>query len=126
MASVTDTRAYQMFTRLAPGEIERLRRFGEPRRYRAGEYLAKTGEVTPGMFILLSGEVVIRPRDDGAAPIVTHGPGSFTGELAQLSGRPSLVDGIALSDVEALWFQRSSCAACWSRRLSSASASCAR
>src|SRR5215468_5226624 len=102
MASVTDTRAYQMFARLVPGEIERLRRFGEPRRYRAGEYLAKTGEVTPGMFILLSGEVVIRPRDDGAAPIVTHGPGSFTGELAQLSGRPSLVDGIALSDVEAL------------------------
>src|SRR5262245_14839710 len=102
MASVTDTRAYQMFTRLAPGEIERLRRFGEPRRYRAGEYLAKTGEITPGMFILLSGEVVIRQRDDGAAPIVTHGPGSFTGELAQLSGRPSLVDGIALSDVEAL------------------------
>src|SRR5262245_45294004 len=102
MPSVTDTRAYQMFARLAPGEIERLRRFGEPRRYRAGEYLAKTGEVTPGMFILRSGEVVIRARDDDTAPIVTHGPGSFTGELAQLSGRPSLVDGIALSDVEAL------------------------
>jgi thioredoxin reductase (NADPH) len=91
-----------MFARLAPEEIERLRRFGEQRRYRAGEYLARSGEVAPGMFILLSGEVVIRPHDDGATPIVTHGPGSFMGELAQLSGRPALVDGIALSDVETL------------------------
>ncbi len=100
--SILETRSHQMFATLAPAEIERLRRFGEERSYRAGEYLAKTGEVAPGMFILLRGEVVIRQHDDGSAPIVTHGPGSFTGELAQLSGRPSLVDGIALGDVEVL------------------------
>lgn len=35
-------------------------------------------------------------------PIVTHGPGSFMGELAQLSGRPSLVDAEATQLVEAL------------------------
>ena len=91
-----------MFPTLAPAELERLRRFGEPRRYRAGEYLARTGEVTPGMFLLLRGEVVVRAHDGDAAPIVTHGAGSFMGELAQLSGRPSLVDGIALGDVEVL------------------------
>jgi thioredoxin reductase (NADPH) len=33
--------------------------------------------------------------------IVTHGPGSFMGELAQLSGRPSLVDAYAKGAVEA-------------------------
>ena len=91
-----------MFPTLAPAELERLRRFGEPRRYRAGEYLARTGEVSPGMFLLLRGEVVVRAHDGDAAPIVTHGTGSFMGELAQLSGRPSLVDGIALGDVEVL------------------------
>jgi len=100
--SIADTRSHQMFARLAPAEIERLRRFGERRTYPAGAYLAKTGEVMPGMFLLLRGEVVIRQHDDPATPIVTHGPGSFMGELAQLSGRPSLVDGIALSDVEVL------------------------
>ena len=33
--------------------------------------------------------------------IVTHGPGSFMGELAQLSDRPSLVDADAMEAVEA-------------------------
>jgi thioredoxin reductase (NADPH) len=100
--SIIETRSHQMFPTLSPAELERLQRFGELRSYRGGEYLAKTGEVSPGMFLLLRGEVVIRPHDDGATPIVTHGPGSFMGELAQLSGRPALVDGIALGDVEAL------------------------
>jgi thioredoxin reductase (NADPH) len=100
--SIIETRSHQMFWTLAPAEIERLRRFGEARSYRGGEYLAKTGEVAPGMFLLLRGEVAIRQHEDGAALIVTHGPGSFMGELAQLSGRPSLVDGIALGDVDAL------------------------
>jgi thioredoxin reductase (NADPH) len=90
-----------MFARLAPAEIERLRRFGEPRTYRGGALLTETGVAAPGMFILLRGEVLVRSHDD-ATPIVTHGPGSFTGELAQLSGRPSLVDSIAVGEVEAL------------------------
>ncbi len=34
--------------------------------------------------------------------IVTHGPGNFMGELAQLTGRPALVDAKALSAVEAV------------------------
>src|SRR5262249_54386164 len=34
--------------------------------------------------------------------ITRHGPGSFQGELAQLSDRPALVDAIAISDVDAL------------------------
>ena len=34
--------------------------------------------------------------------IVTHGPGQFIGELAQLSARPSLVNAEALEPVEAL------------------------
>jgi thioredoxin reductase (NADPH) len=99
--SIADTRAHQMFAKLAPAEIERLRRFGEQRVYRAGEFLARTGEVSPGLFLVLRGEVVIR-EPDAAEPIVTHGPGSFMGELAQLSGRPALVDGIALGDVEVI------------------------
>ena len=35
-------------------------------------------------------------------PIVTHGPGGFMGELAQLSGRPSLVDAQATKPGETL------------------------
>jgi thioredoxin reductase (NADPH) len=93
-----------MFPTLETAEIDRLRRFGETRTYRAGERLVATGEVSPGMFVILSGEVAVTQhsalgRDQ---PIVTHGPGSFMGELAQLSGRPSLVDAHATKPVEAL------------------------
>jgi len=35
-------------------------------------------------------------------PIVTHEPGAFLGELAQLAGRPALVDAVARGAVEAL------------------------
>src|SRR5215472_26364 len=102
--AIIETRREQMFPSLEPDEIDRLRRFGEPRSYRAEEFLARTGEVGPGTFVILKGEVTVIPRDEHPAPrpIVIHGPGSFMGELAQISGRPSLVDGIARSEVEAL------------------------
>ncbi len=102
--SVTETRYEQMFPTLRPAEIERLRRFGESRTYVAGERLVETGDVSPGVFVILSGEVAITqhgPLGPDEA-IVTYGPGSFMGELAQLSGRPSLVDGRATKPVEAL------------------------
>jgi len=99
-----ESRYAQMFPTLHDDEIDRLRRFGEPRGYAAGAYLVRTGEVSPGMFVLLDGEVAITqhsPLGHDEA-IVTHGKGSFMGELAQLSGRPSLVDARALRDVEAI------------------------
>jgi thioredoxin reductase (NADPH) len=56
------------------------------------------------MFVVLSGEMAISQHNvlGHEEPIVTHGPGSFMGELAQLSGRPSLVDARATKDVEAI------------------------
>jgi thioredoxin reductase (NADPH) len=101
--SLIETRSHQMFPTLAPGEIERLRRFGEPRAYRTGERLVEAGEVSPGLFVILGGEVAITQRSalGYEEPVVTHGPGSFMGELNQLSGRPSLVDAKAQTPVEA-------------------------
>ena len=102
--SIIDTRRHQMFPTLASAEIERLRRFGVLRSYGAGEALVKVGEVGPGLTIILAGEVQITRRDQSGRrePIVTHGPGAFMGELAQLSGRPALVDAYAQGPVEAL------------------------
>jgi thioredoxin reductase (NADPH) len=102
--SVIDTRFAQMFPTLELAQIDRLRRFGELRHYGIGERLVATGEVSPGLFVILGGEVAVTQhsalgRDQ---PIVTHGPGAFMGELAQLSGRPSLVDAHATAAVEAL------------------------
>jgi len=93
-----------MFPTLEPAEIDRLRHFGETRTYAAGERLVATGEVSAGMFVILSGEVAITQDNELGRHqhIVTHGPGSFMGELAQLSGRPALVDAHATSPVEAV------------------------
>ena len=102
--ALIDTRREQMFPHLGPREIDRLRRFGETRSFAEGECLVTTGKVSPGVFVILAGEAAVTQHDalSGRQPIVTHGVGSFTGELAQLSGRPALVDVRAQSAVEAL------------------------
>jgi len=93
-----------MFLRFEPKELERLSRFGEPRSYRAGDFLARVGEVGPGLTLILSGEVDVSQHDGRGqrTHIVTHQRGNFLGELAQLSGRPFLVDAAALTDVNAV------------------------
>jgi thioredoxin reductase (NADPH) len=94
----------QVFPKLTAAEVERLRRFGEMRPFKAGERIVTAGERGHGLTLLLSGQVEVVQKDEGgnAIPIVVHECGSFMGELAQLSGRPSLVDGTALSDGEAV------------------------
>jgi thioredoxin reductase (NADPH) len=91
-----------MFPTLSPDDIARMRRFGEPKRFAKGDLVVNAGEATDGMLLILSGEVRMTPHQGDDRPIVTHGAGNFLGELAQLSGRPSLVDGLALDDVEAI------------------------
>ena len=102
--SVFDTRRHQMFPTLEASEIERVRRFGAIHRYAAGETLATAGAVSPGFTIILSGKVdITQPGASGRHElIVTHGPGHFMGELAQLAGRPALVDAHAVEPVEAV------------------------
>jgi thioredoxin reductase (NADPH) len=91
-----------MFPTLVHAELERLRRFGEPRSFTAGETIARSGERGLGLMLVISGEIVITQHDElgHRQAIVTHGPGAFMGELAQLTGRPSLVDAHAKGDVE--------------------------
>src|SRR5512133_1241036 len=57
-----ETRFEQMFPTLSPAEIDRLRHFGAARSYDAGERLVGAGEISPGMFVVLKGEVAITQR----------------------------------------------------------------
>jgi thioredoxin reductase (NADPH) len=102
--SIIDTRHDQMFPNLETSEIERVRRFGEVQSIGTGEALASVGNVGHGLSIILSGEVEVTQHDRSGrgAVIVTHGPGAFLGELAQLAGHPSLVDARARGPVQAL------------------------
>jgi thioredoxin reductase (NADPH) len=101
---IIDTRSAQMFPTLSAVEIARLRRFGDERHYAKGDTLVRMGEPSDGLYLLLSGDVRVAPHEAHRSheTIVTHHAGSFMGELAQLSGRPSLVDAIAEGDVAAV------------------------
>jgi thioredoxin reductase (NADPH) len=100
--SIMATRGEQMFPRLIDEELGKLARFGELRHFKAGEIVARAGEVAPGLVVILSGRVEVMQHGGGGqgASIVTHERGNFSGELAQLSGRPSLVDSVARTDVD--------------------------
>jgi thioredoxin reductase (NADPH) len=102
--STIDSRQEQMLPKLTQPEIDRLRRFGEVRRYAAGEALFVTGDIAPGMYVLIRGSVRVTRRDPlgHIAPIVEQGPGEFVAEVGQLSGQPAFVDVHAVDDVEAL------------------------
>jgi thioredoxin reductase (NADPH) len=93
-----------MFPVLAPEEIARMARFGVPRRFADGERVMQTGKPTRGIYLVLSGAICVTGRDAHGPdfPVVEHRPGAFTGELSQLSGKPSFVDGVAVGEVEAI------------------------
>ena len=62
--SIIDTRRHQMFPVLESTDIERMRRFGNFRSYRAGETLVEVGNVGPGLTIILTGRVEITQHDE--------------------------------------------------------------
>jgi thioredoxin reductase (NADPH) len=114
------SRFQQMFPVLSAAEIDRVRRFGDVRRFPAGELLFQAGEAVPGMYVILSGRVAIVPRDGlgQGVPVAAFAqligapveemtevvPGEVMAEIGQLSGRAdlSVFDARAVGDVEAI------------------------
>ena len=102
--STLDQRRDQIFLKFDPVEIERMRGFGAVRSFAAGERLMTAGQVAPGLFIILTGKVVVAEHSHLGVQerIVSQGQGNFIGELAQLAGRPALADATPEETVEAL------------------------
>jgi len=98
------SRYQETFPTLTAQEIDRMRRYGLLRKYSDGEKLFEAGKVSPGMFVILKGRVVVTGRDGlgHVTPIVEQGEGQFTAEAGQLSRRSAITDGRAEGDVEAL------------------------
>ena len=101
---MVEQRREQMFPTLSSEHFARLSRFGEARSFPAGATITKAGEVFPGLLLITKGQVEVSQTDLNGDKdvIVTHGQGSFMGELAQLSGQPSLVTVVALKAVDAV------------------------
>lgn len=92
------------YPRFSEAEIGKMRRFGSIERWVAGEVMFRTGEPGLGMRVLLRGRARLSRRDGlgRSQTIAELGAGQFLGEVAQLTGKPALADGLALDDVEAL------------------------
>lgn len=88
------TRQHQMFPVLEPHQIETAKRFasGEPQHFKAGDFVYRVGDHATPAWLVLEGSMDVF-RHEGLsheAPITTHGAGQLSGEVNQLSGRPTL------------------------------------
>ena len=81
------SRRDQMFPRLTTEEINRLRRFGQVRTWKPGEFLFEAGKPHSGMFVLLRGHVLVTRKNalGVETPIVENSAGDFMAEVGQLS-----------------------------------------
>lgn len=71
------------------------------KRYRDGERLFTAGDRDFKFFIVKSGEIeIVDESGDEPKTVTVHGPGHFTGEVAQISGGTAIVSGIARGDIE--------------------------
>src|SRR5689334_20111374 len=102
--STMEGRRHQFNPVLTEQEIKRLHRFGTVRQYARGVRILEAGHTCFGMIITLKGTVTICKYDGlgNTELLAEHGPGEFTAEVSQLSGRPSLVNATAKDDVEVL------------------------
>jgi thioredoxin reductase (NADPH) len=102
--SILEQRRDQIFPKLDPLDMERVRRFGDVSSFAAGERIMTAGQVSLGLVVILAGRVAVTAHDHLGVgqQIVTHAQGNFMGELADLAGRPALVDATAEGAVEAL------------------------
>eukprot|EP01030_Chromulinospumella_sphaerica_P014117 gene14117-13909_t len=102
-----DTRRHQIFPTLSESDVKHMLRFGTVRQFADGEWIFRAGQTSFGLVLVLQGQIEVS-RYDGlgnTAHITFHQAGQFGGEVAQLSGRPSLANGRAVGDTEVLLIQ---------------------
>ncbi|MGA2878525.1 MAG: FAD-dependent oxidoreductase [Bryobacteraceae bacterium] len=81
-----------MFPKLDQAQIARLNPLGRERHVDTGEIVFDQGDSDHGVFVVLDGSIELVSMVNGEEAVLSvPGPGMFTGEVNQLSGRRSLV-----------------------------------
>ncbi len=97
--AIGDARREQVFPTLTALQIAMARRFASdaPRRFAPREVVYEIGARDAPCWLMLDGSAdAIRRGAAGQSSLVTtYGPGQFTGETNQLSGRPALMTVVA-------------------------------
>ena len=72
------------------------------KRYRDGEKLFEAGQSDPNFYVVKTGQVaVVDESDEPPKTITVHGPGEFTGEVAQVTGGPAVASAVSRGGCEA-------------------------
>jgi thioredoxin reductase (NADPH) len=97
----------QIFPTLTPAQIHRIAPHGHMRTMQHGEVLVEQGDRNVPFFVVVSGEVeIVRPSGGVETLITVHGPGQFSGEVNNLSGRPAVVRMRAIKSGELIELDR--------------------
>ena len=84
----------EAFPLLTAAQIDRLRPHGKVRKVEAGEALFQAGDSNVPVFGILSGGLdILQPCPKDQHPVVSHVPGSISGEFAVISGQRALLHG---------------------------------
>jgi len=89
--AVTVSRPERLFPKLTPAQLARTAAHGRRRETTRGELLVDVADRIVPCFVVVAGEIQALQVSDGAETlIVSHGPGSFSGEANLIAGRPSM------------------------------------
>ena len=99
-------RREQIFPTFSVDEMARMVRFGRRRQWSDGDTVFQAGGDCVGLVVVLEGAIAVCRSNGMGHTVEIHraGPGQFTGEVAQLSGRPPLASGRAVGEVDAMVF----------------------
>ena len=92
-----------LFPKLNEAQISEIEKRAELKSFQDGEILYETGARNFNCYVVKSGEVEIVNRSDGESKLVTTArTGQFTGDVALLTGSPSVIDAIAVGNCQVL------------------------
>src|SRR5258706_4600610 len=92
------------FPKLSDAQMSGLGRCSRTklRRFHAGEKLFSACDRDPRFFVIKAGEVeIVDVSGEQPKTVTVHGPGAFTGDVSQVTGRPALVSAVPRTDGEA-------------------------
>ena len=104
---ITVSRPERLFPKLTPAQLARFEAHGRRRSTTRGEVLVDVGDRIVPFFVVITGEIhVLQVTGSTETLIVSHGPGSFSGEANLISGRPSMARLRVSEDGEVLELTR--------------------
>lgn len=108
MQRILYLRKVSLFAELSPVDLKQLAAIAGEHLFHDGEHIAREGEPGDEMFVIVSGEVVVRvSSEDGEEVLLAvRQPGEAVGEMSIISHEPRTASLVAKGDVRALCLEK--------------------